>query len=82
MYSTTDGHTREICERLQTVIEQQGHEPTLRSIDDVREIDLEPFDKIVLGASIRYGKHSKKVYEFVRKNEQLLTRTPLSLIHI
>jgi menaquinone-dependent protoporphyrinogen oxidase len=76
IYSTTDGHTREICERLQKVIEQQGHELTLRSIDDGRQIELEPFDKIVLGASIRYGKHSKMVYEFVRKNEQLLAGKP------
>jgi len=76
IYSTTDGHTREICERLQKVIQQQGHELTLRSIDDGPQIDLEPFDKIVLGASIRYGKHSKMVYEFVRKNEQLLAGKP------
>ena len=31
-----------------------------------------PFDKIVIGASIRYGKHSPKVYDFIRENGQFL----------
>ena len=39
-------------------------------------IDLEPFDKIVLGASIRYGKHAKEVYEFIRRNESILDSKP------
>ena len=30
------------------------------------------FDKIVVGASIRYGKHNKKVCEFVEQYEKLL----------
>ena len=74
IYSTTDGHTLEICERLKQVIAQQGHQVTLNSIDDAPNTDLEPFDKIVLGASIRYGKHGKKVHEFIERNGQLLAR--------
>ena len=72
IYSTTDGHTREICQRLKQVIEQQDHRVKLISIDDDHNVDLKSFDKIVLGASIRYGKHSRKVYEFIKRNEQLL----------
>jgi len=68
VYSTTDGHTREICQRLTRVIEQQGHSVTLLSIDDASNVDLTPFDKVVLGASIRYGKHSRQVYEFIERN--------------
>lgn len=76
VYSTTDGHTLEICERLQQVMEELGHQVTLTSIDDAPGIDMEPFDKIVLGASIRYGKHAKKVYEFIERNQRLLARKP------
>ncbi|MCX7173474.1 MAG: menaquinone-dependent protoporphyrinogen IX dehydrogenase [Proteobacteria bacterium] len=72
IYSTTDGHTLKICQRLQQVIEQQSHRVTLCAIKDWREIDLTTFDKIVVGASIRYGKHSPLVLDFVRRNEQLL----------
>jgi menaquinone-dependent protoporphyrinogen oxidase len=75
-YSTADGHTLEICRRLKRVIEQQGHRVTLRSMDDGLETDLEPFDKAVLGASIRYGKHGKQVYAFVKRNKKILESKP------
>ena len=76
IYSTTDGHTREICQRLKRVIEEQTHQVTLKSITDLLDVDIKAFDKIVLGASIRYGKHSKNVYEFIGKNQQILESKP------
>lgn len=76
IFSTTDGHTKEICQRLKPVIEEQKHQVTLKSIDDTFNVDLNAFDKIVIGASIRYGKHSKQVYEFINKNEQTLASKP------
>jgi len=76
IYSTTDGHTQKICRRLKQVVEEQAHQVTLISMNDALNVDLKPFDKIVVGASIRYGKHHKQVYEFIRKNEQLLDSKP------
>lgn len=72
IYSTTDGHTLRICQRLQQVIEQQSHRVTLCSIKDWQRIALSAFDKIVIGASIRYGKHNPLVADFVTRNEELL----------
>jgi menaquinone-dependent protoporphyrinogen oxidase len=74
VYSTTDGHTREICNRLREVIEQQAHQISLVSVEDVADTDLASFDKIVVGASIRYGKHSALVVDFIERNAQLLNR--------
>ena len=76
IYSTTDGHTREICLRLQKVIENTGNQVTLVDVGDAAAIDLESFDKIVIGASIRYGKHSPAIYEFIKDNTQILDRKP------
>lgn len=76
IYSTTDGHTRKICERLKQVVETEAHRVELVSIDDASQVDLNSFDKIVVGASIRYGKHGKRVYEFVRRNQGLLDGKP------
>ncbi len=76
IYSTTDGHTLEICQRLQRLIEQQGHQVTLTSVDVAPDMQLESFDKIVIGASIRYGKHHKQVYDFIKSNEQILDSKP------
>lgn len=72
LYSTTDGHTVKICIRLQQVIEQHAHQVTLVPLKDSRDIDLRSFDKIVIGASIRYGKHSPLVVDFVNRNADLL----------
>jgi len=76
VYSTTDGHTLEICQRLQQVIEQQAHSVELVSLDDEPHVDLTPFDKIVVGASIRYGKHKPAVYEFINRNKSKLESRP------
>jgi len=72
IYSTTDGHTLKICQRLQQVVEAHSHLVTLCAIQDWRGINLSSFDKIVIGASIRYGKHSPLVVDFVTRNERLL----------
>ena len=74
IYSTIDGHTREICSCLMQVVEEQGNQVTLISIDDKKIIDLNAFDKIVIGASIRYGKHSAKVYKFIKNNSDILEK--------
>jgi menaquinone-dependent protoporphyrinogen oxidase len=71
-YSTTDGHTLKICRFLQQLIEQQEHQVELVSINDVAPFDLMLFDKIVIGASIRYGKHSSQIYQFIKMNQPIL----------
>lgn len=70
IYSTTDGHTVKICRRLQQVIEDRNNRVTLVSIDTAEPIDLNAYDKVVIGASIRYGKHRPAVYEFIESNMQ------------
>jgi len=72
IYSTTDGHTKEICSRLLKIIEKEGNEVLLIPVEDENKIDLNTFDKIVIGASIRYGKHSPKIYDFINNNLQIL----------
>jgi menaquinone-dependent protoporphyrinogen oxidase len=76
LYSTTDGHTRKICQRLQQVIEHHGHQVSLVSIKNEPDPDLQPFDKIVIGASIRYGKHSPLVIDFIQRKQKELENRP------
>ena len=76
LYSTRDGHTREIAWRMQQTITQEGHEVTLAPISDADVLELQDFDKIVVGASIRYGKHSTQLYEFVERHMQVLDSKP------
>jgi len=76
VYSTIDGHTLVICRRLQQVIAQQSHRVSLVSVDDDPDVDLKRFDKIVIGASIRYGRHRPQVYDFIKRNTKVLESKP------
>lgn len=82
IYSTTDGHTRSICERLKQVIEDQHQSVVLTWMSDAPDIDLEPFDKVVIGASIRYGKHQKQVYDFIRDKQSILETKPSAFFSV
>lgn len=82
VYSSTDGHTRKICTRLQDVIEKQQHQVTLVSVEDDLDQDLETFDKVVIGASIRYGKHSDRIVRFIKDNTPILERKPSALFSV
>ena len=73
-YSTTDGHTPRICERLRQVIEQQGHAAEVVPLSQADALDLAAFDAIVIGASIRYGKHQPEVSQFIAQHQTLLER--------
>jgi menaquinone-dependent protoporphyrinogen oxidase len=76
VYSTVDGHTRKICERLRDSIETRGDRVTLVALEQADAADLAAYDKIVVGASIRYGKHRPAVREFVDANVRVLDAKP------
>ena len=76
VYSTTDGHTVKICSHMQAVIEQAGHTVTLTPIAEAGPTALEQADTVVIGASIRYGKHQPRVYEFIAEHESMLDARP------
>jgi menaquinone-dependent protoporphyrinogen oxidase len=82
LYSTTDGHTKKICRRIQSVVEQHGHEVKVFSIGDESKLDLGTFHKIVVGASIRYGKHDRKVFDFVARNKKILENKPSAFFSV
>jgi menaquinone-dependent protoporphyrinogen oxidase len=75
-YATTDGHTRQICDRLRQWIEPQGHRVSVKLITDTGAADLEAADAVVLGASIRYGKHKPEVAEFIARHRAALEAKP------
>jgi menaquinone-dependent protoporphyrinogen oxidase len=76
IYSTTDGHTLTIGKRIGAVIESHGHEVTLVPIAETDPAQLARYDRILIGARIRYGKHSPQVIEFVRRHRAALEGKP------
>ena len=73
IYSSTDGHTKTICKRIKKLLSDENL-VELYSLEDAKKIDLSIFEKIIIGASIRYGKHSKDLYKFINLNKNLLNQ--------
>ena len=71
IYSSTDGHTKTICERISNFLNNEN-EIKVMSLDEATKFDLSAFNKIIIGASIRYGKHSKELYKFIELNKNIL----------
>ena len=82
IYSTVDGHTRKICDHLKQVLEERNNRVVLVSFDDEKPVELEQFDKIVIGASIRYGKHRPNVRNFIERNQRYLDSKPNALFSV
>lgn len=71
IYSTTDGQTLEICKRILLNLHVEDTSKIVH-ISKAKEHDLTQFDKIIIGASIRYGKHKPELYKFIEENSSLL----------
>ena len=71
IYSTTDVHTKIICERIIN-FSNDRNKVKIISLNEATKLNLSDFDKIIIGASIRYGKHSKELYEFIKLNKSIL----------
>ncbi|MFU2489747.1 menaquinone-dependent protoporphyrinogen IX dehydrogenase [Thauera sp. WH-1] len=76
VYSTIDGHTLEICERIAQLAREAGHEAELAEVEHVPVERLEACDRIVIGASIRYGRHRPAVSTFIDRHQAALEARP------
>jgi menaquinone-dependent protoporphyrinogen oxidase len=70
LYSSVDGHTSKISQYLNQQISIE-YEVTVASVVQFKS-NLESFDFVVLGSSIRYGKHSTEFLNFIQENETKL----------
>ena len=71
IFSTTDGHTKKICERIVNFLNNEKLVKIV-SLEEATKLDLSEFQRIIVGASIRYGKHSKELYKFIKFNKRIL----------
>ena len=67
-YSTVDGHTKTICEKILSYCKTS--QVDILPIDS--SINIKDYDTVVIGASIRYGKYREEIFEFIKENEELL----------
>ena len=75
-YSTTDGQTLQICQHLQQTLQSRGQRAVVMPVAQAQELDLADFGVLVLGASIRYGRHQREVQRFISQHHAALNRQP------
>ncbi|MDW5289777.1 menaquinone-dependent protoporphyrinogen IX dehydrogenase [Formosa sp. PL04] len=68
LYSSVDGQTLKICETLRTYFQEQRIQTELSAIDNFHG-NLSEFHILIIGASIRYGKHNENVHAFINHNK-------------
>ncbi|MDH5397619.1 MAG: menaquinone-dependent protoporphyrinogen IX dehydrogenase [Cyclobacteriaceae bacterium] len=71
IYSSVDGQTLKICNKLCEVLLQNNQKVELFSIDDFNE-DVSNYDRLIIGSSIRYGIHNKKIIKFINTHKKQL----------
>jgi menaquinone-dependent protoporphyrinogen oxidase len=71
LYATIDGQTLKICNKLREELLKNHNQIELFSIDEFNET-ISDYDKLIIGSSIRYGVHHKKIIEFINANKTQL----------
>ena len=73
IYSSTDGHTKKICERISNSLNGKNC-VDLVSLQEAKKVNLSNFERIIIGASIRYGNYSQELFKFVNLNKNILDK--------
>ncbi len=81
-YSTTDGHTLKITDKIKEILEDKQHQVTLSAISAQESHLIDDNDKIIIGASIRYGRHKKEVSDFIKENLHKLEKKPTGFFSV
>ena len=80
IYSTTDGQTVKICNKLVEV--NSNENVKLCALNDAVKEDLNSYNKIIIGASIRYGKHNQNVFDFIKRNIKILNNAKTAFFSV
>ena len=63
-YSTVDGQTKDICQKIAYFANNENID-----VLPINKIEnLNQYDFIVIGASIRYGKYRKELFNFIKRS--------------
>lgn len=81
LYSTNYGLSKKICESIEASLRRRGGSAEVEPLVGGRA-DPASFDAIVIGASIRHGKHHPSVLEFICANRALLEAKPSALFSV
>ena len=71
IYSSTDGQTKKICEVIRENFNNKEFIEIL-PLEDAFHLNINNYDQIILGASIRYGNYKSNLFKFIKYNIKIL----------
>ncbi|GLB51282.1 protoporphyrinogen oxidase [Neptunitalea chrysea] len=71
IYASVDGQTLKISKRISAQLRSKDYVVDMTEITNCN-YRLSDYELVVIGASIRYGKHAKKVNRFIIENQSFL----------
>ena len=81
LYHSVYGHTVKISEFMRDELARRGDTLEMRPLEQ-GAADASAFDALLIGASIRHGKHNPAVIEFIRVNKPLLDGMPSAFFSV
>lgn len=77
LYCSTDGQTKKIMIQIANELRQHGHECDVRDLTSVQQsLNLSAYNKVLVGASIRYGYFNKALDKFITRHLAQLNSMP------
>lgn len=81
LYSTHDGQTRKIAEFIAGQLPAQDA-CTLADLGQAGQIDWRQYDRVLIGASIRYGHFAAELHQFIKRHLEPLNRLPSAFFSV
>ncbi|MGO2306521.1 MAG: menaquinone-dependent protoporphyrinogen IX dehydrogenase [Providencia sp.] len=72
LHSSTDGQTKKIILKMAEQLRTQGCECDIRDLNTEQNLNISAYDKVLIGASIRYGHFNKKLLRFTTLHQAQL----------
>lgn len=82
LYSSRFGQTKKIAEQLQQQLRLADAQVDVLNIVNAQTVDISSFDKIVIGASIRYGHYAQDMTRWIISKADELNNKPTAFFSV
>ncbi|HEP1898605.1 TPA: menaquinone-dependent protoporphyrinogen IX dehydrogenase [Kluyvera cryocrescens] len=82
LFSTRDGQTREIAAYLCSQLNELGADTAMIDLNRTDDIEWQLYDRVIIGASIRYGHFHPALDRFVKKHAAVLQSMPSAFFSV
>ena len=83
VYGTTEGHTRKICRRIESRVEEDGHDATLHdSTSFPIALEVRAYDAVIVAASLHQNRYQPSIVQFIEENLEVLKDKPTAFVSV